>query len=93
MLQIVNDNFDLRPGVIIRFLYLIFKSKKKLFFRELDLKRPIYSRTAANGHFGHSIFPWEKPRQLKIRPELAKKLADFKKEGGNGHLPNGVFKH
>ncbi|CAK5072880.1 unnamed protein product [Meloidogyne enterolobii] len=77
LLQIVNDNFDLRPGVIIR---------------ELNLKRPIYSRTAANGHFGHSNFPWEKPKKLEIRPELAKKLANFKKEG-NEHLPNGIFKH
>ncbi|KAF1643161.1 UNVERIFIED_CONTAM: putative S-adenosylmethionine synthase 3, partial [Eudyptes robustus] len=51
LLQIVNANFDLRPGAIIK---------------ELNLKTPIYSKTAANGHFGHSEFPWEKPKDLEI---------------------------
>ena len=85
LLQVVNDNFDLRPGVIIK---------------ELDLKRPIYSRTAANGHFGHSIFPWEKPKELKIAPEFAVKLAKYKLEHDDSvqqmkqkSLTNGVFKH
>jgi S-adenosylmethionine synthetase len=59
LLQIVNDNFDLRPGMLIK---------------ELGLKRPIYQGTAKNGHFGHSDFPWEQPKALKIRPELAQKL-------------------
>jgi len=59
LLEIVNDNFDLRPGVLMK---------------ELGLKSPIYARTAANGHFGHTEFPWEKPKQLKIRKELAAKL-------------------
>ncbi|CAD6194622.1 unnamed protein product [Caenorhabditis auriculariae] len=58
LLQVVNDNFDLRPGKIIK---------------ELDLKRPIYEATAENGHFGHNEFPWEVPRALKISPELTKK--------------------
>jgi len=75
---------------------------KILFFcsRELDLKRPIYSRTAANGHFGHSIFPWEKPKELKIAPEFAVKLAKYKLEHDDSvqqmkqkSLTNGVFKH
>src|SRR5215208_7105191 len=45
--QIVEDNFDLRPGA----------------FREyLDLHRPIYQKTAAYGHFGREDhdFTWEK---------------------------------
>lgn len=73
LLTIVNDNFDLRPGVIIR---------------ELGLKNPIYKETAKNGHFGHSNFPWEQPKELKIRPELAAKL----KKGGfaNGTKANGT---
>ncbi|RCN53263.1 hypothetical protein ANCCAN_00323 [Ancylostoma caninum] len=58
LLQIVNDNFDLRPGMIIK---------------ELNLKRPIYERTAENGHFGHPSFPWEQAKQLKISPELLAK--------------------
>lgn len=44
------------------------------FCRELGLKAPIYSKTAANGHFGHSEFPWEKPKDLKIPPHLAARL-------------------
>ncbi|XP_071960208.1 probable S-adenosylmethionine synthase 3 [Antedon mediterranea] len=51
LLRIVNDNFDLRPGVIIR---------------ELNLRRPIYEKTASYGHFGRSDpdFTWEQPKQL-----------------------------
>ncbi|KAK2493592.1 hypothetical protein MC885_016155 [Smutsia gigantea] len=50
LLEIVKKNFDLRPGVIIR---------------DLDLKKPIYQRTAAYGHFGMDSFPWEVPKKLK----------------------------
>uniref|UniRef100_A0A9J7X1F4 S-adenosylmethionine synthase n=1 Tax=Cyprinus carpio carpio TaxID=630221 RepID=A0A9J7X1F4_CYPCA len=50
LLEIVKKNFDLRPGVIVR---------------ELDLKKPIYQRTAAYGHFGRESFPWEVPKKLK----------------------------
>uniref|UniRef100_A0A1I7T0C1 S-adenosylmethionine synthase n=1 Tax=Caenorhabditis tropicalis TaxID=1561998 RepID=A0A1I7T0C1_9PELO len=56
--QVVEDTFDLTPGKIIK---------------ELDLKRPIYERTAENGHFGHSDFPWEQPKALKISPALLEK--------------------
>lgn len=51
LLQIVNKNFDLRPGVIVR---------------DLKLKRPIYQDTACYGHFGRSEFPWEVPKTLKF---------------------------
>ena len=45
--QAVEKVFDLRPEVIIR---------------ELDLKRPVYARTAAYGHFGRTDIdvPWER---------------------------------
>lgn len=49
LLKIVNASFDLRPGVIVR---------------ELQLKRPIYFKTAAYGHFGRSEFTWEQPKKL-----------------------------
>ena len=44
---LVNEYFDLRPGAIIR---------------DFDLRRPIYRKTAAYGHFGRDDieFPWEK---------------------------------
>jgi S-adenosylmethionine synthetase len=43
----VNQIFDLRPAAIIR---------------DLQLLRPIYSQTAAYGHFGRELadFTWEK---------------------------------
>jgi len=49
LVQIINSNFDLRPGAIIR---------------ELQLREPIYSRTAAYGHFGRAEFKWEEPKSL-----------------------------
>lgn len=50
--DIVIKNFDLRPGRIIR---------------DLDLLRPIYSKTAVYGHFGRDDpdFTWEKPKKLE----------------------------
>ncbi len=44
---LVAEHFDLRPGAIIR---------------DLDLRKPIYRKTAAYGHFGRDDieFPWEK---------------------------------
>ncbi|CAF3067510.1 unnamed protein product [Rotaria socialis] len=51
LLEIVNNNFDLRPGIIIR---------------DLQLKKPIYTLTACYGHFGRSEFPWEKAKDLKF---------------------------
>lgn len=46
LVEIINNNFDLRPGAIIR---------------DLDLRRPIYQQTAAYGHFGRDDIdlPWE----------------------------------
>ena len=45
--EIVNKEFDLRPSAIIK---------------TLDLKKPIYSQTAAYGHFGRNELdlPWER---------------------------------
>jgi len=52
-LEIIRNNFDLRPGVIIR---------------ELGLRRPIYQKTARFGHFGRNDpdFTWETPKKLKF---------------------------
>lgn len=51
LVEIIHQNFDLRPGVIVQ---------------ELDLVNPIYCRTAKNGHFSDQSFTWEKPKQLKF---------------------------
>ncbi len=42
--QIVKKEFDLRPYSIIK---------------ELDLRRPVFKKTAAYGHFGYKGFTWE----------------------------------
>jgi S-adenosylmethionine synthetase len=51
ILEIVKRNFDLRPGILIR---------------DLQLKRPIYEKTAYFGHFGRNDpdFTWEQPKKL-----------------------------
>ncbi|XP_043915606.1 S-adenosylmethionine synthase-like isoform X3 [Protopterus annectens] len=51
LLEIVKKNFDLRPGIIVR---------------DLDLKKPIYQKTACYGHFGREEFTWEHPKKLKL---------------------------
>ncbi len=59
--EIVLENFDLRPGAIIR---------------DLDLRRPIYKATAAYGHFGREDIdaPWEKLNKVEaIRASLTKR--------------------
>jgi S-adenosylmethionine synthetase len=38
----------------------IFPLKPATLIRHLDLLRPMYRQTAAHGHFGRDIFPWEK---------------------------------
>ena len=37
-----------------------FDFRSEAIIRELDLRRPIYRRTAAYGHFGRTEFPWER---------------------------------
>ena len=45
----IREIFDLRPAAILR---------------DLDLRRPIYRRTAAYGHFGRDGFPWEETNRV-----------------------------
>lgn len=51
LVKIIRNNFDLRPGVIVK---------------DLDLFKPIYQKTAAYGHFGRDEFTWEHPKELKF---------------------------
>jgi S-adenosylmethionine synthetase len=50
--QLIREHFDLRPAAIIR---------------DLDLRRPIYRKTAAYGHFGRNDhdFTWERTDKAK----------------------------
>ena len=53
LVEIVRENFDLRPAGIIKML---------------DLRRPIYRPTAAYGHFGRTDveLPWEKTDKAEV---------------------------
>ncbi len=63
ILELVKQNFDMRPKAIID---------------QLDLLRPIYKKTACFGHFGRDDveFPWERIDKAEI---LCKALEDAKK--------------
>ena len=56
--QLVRENFDLRPGAILR---------------DLDLRRPIYRKTAVYGHFGREDLdlPWEKLNRVDALRQAA----------------------
>jgi S-adenosylmethionine synthetase len=56
--ELVREHFDLRPGAILR---------------DLDLRRPIYAKTAAYGHFGRSDhdFTWERTDKAAFLREAA----------------------
>lgn len=58
IVELVKENFDLRPAGIIK---------------ELDLRRPIYRKTAAYGHFGREDegFTWEKTDKASVLKEKA----------------------
>jgi S-adenosylmethionine synthetase len=56
--KLVDDHFDLRPGAIIR---------------DLDLRRPIYQKLAAYGHFGRDDLDltWEKTNKAELLRDAA----------------------
>jgi S-adenosylmethionine synthetase len=64
IVELVDKHFDLRPGAIIR---------------DLDLRRPIFRKTAAYGHFGREDrdFTWEKTDKAEL----------LKREAGVGKEP------
>ena len=53
LVELINKHFDLRPGAIIR---------------DLDLRKPIFKKTAAYGHFGRNDLDvaWEKTDKADI---------------------------
>lgn len=51
LVVIIQKNFDLRPGVIVK---------------ELNLARPIYFKTASYGHFTDQTNTWEQPKILEL---------------------------
>ncbi|MFF2878980.1 MULTISPECIES: methionine adenosyltransferase [Bacillaceae] len=53
LVEVIRNNFDLRPAGIIKML---------------DLRRPIYKQTAAYGHFGRTDIdlPWERTDKAEV---------------------------
>lgn len=62
LIEVVRNNFDLRPAGIIKML---------------DLRRPIYKQTAAYGHFGRTDIdlPWERTDKTEALKQQALELA------------------
>jgi S-adenosylmethionine synthetase len=60
--QLIGEHFDLRPGAIIR---------------DLNLRRPIYRKTAAYGHFGRTDIdaPWESTSKAEALKQAALAVA------------------
>lgn len=58
LVDLVSENFDLRPAGIIKML---------------DLRRPIYQQTAAYGHFGRTDvdLPWERTDKVEVLRQQA----------------------
>lgn len=56
--ELITENFDLRPGAIIR---------------DLGLRKPIFRQTAAYGHFGRDDiqFPWERTEKAETLRKAA----------------------
>ena len=56
--KLISENFDFRPGIIIK---------------ELNLRKPIYKQVAAYGHFGRPDLdlPWERTDKAKILRKAA----------------------
>lgn len=53
----------------------VFSFKPANIIKNLDLLRPIYKATAAYGHFGRDIFPWEKLDKVEELKKATKKVA------------------
>jgi S-adenosylmethionine synthetase len=56
--ELVREHFDLRPAAILR---------------DLELQRPIFTKTAAYGHFGRDDhdFTWERTDKAALLREAA----------------------
>jgi S-adenosylmethionine synthetase len=55
--ELIRKNFELKPASIMKIL---------------DLKRPIYGKTSAYGHFGRDEFSWEKTDKAETLKEQAR---------------------
>jgi S-adenosylmethionine synthetase len=79
IVALVKANFDARPAALIR---------------ELDLRRPIYRKTSAYGHFGRSDaeFTWERTDKAARLKDGAKSPVVTSGKSGGGKGTNGHSK-
>jgi len=68
LLDVIEENFDLRPGIIVK---------------DLNLRQPIYQQTASYGHFGRKGFTWETARNLKIPTHVQEALKQAAQGNGH----------
>jgi len=65
------DTGKLSEEKIVGFIKEVFPLKPADIVRELNLKRPIYRKTAVFGHFGRDTFPWERLDKVDQLKKLA----------------------
>ena len=75
--SVMVDTFDtekIAPEKIVQLIRENFKMKPADIIKTLDLLRPIYRKTAANGHFGRNEpeFTWEKTDKAEMLKKAAK---------------------
>ena len=58
--SLIRENFDLTPAGIVE---------------TLNLKSPIFSESAALGHFGRNSFTWEQTDKVEVLKKAAEKFA------------------
>jgi hypothetical protein len=68
--------FDLRPAAMIE---------------RLELRTPLFERTARDGHVGHADLPWEHENEVDPKTEFLKRVAERAgaSQGAPGRFPCG----
>jgi hypothetical protein len=74
--ELVALKFDLRPAAMID---------------RLELRTPLFERTARDGHVGHADLPWEQEHTVDPKTEFLKRVAERAgaSQGAPGRFPCG----
>ena len=67
LISIEDDGKGIPPELIKK----VFPLKPADILEKLNLRRPIYKKTASYGHFGRDTFPWERLDKVDELKELA----------------------
>ena len=76
LMKIVKENFDLRPGRIVK---------------DLKLKNPIFQQTATYGHFGRKISTWKQAQVLSFKEGRKFSLSSSNIYFSPNTIPNTIF--